>query len=87
MEPIYDIVPMPTDREGSEPGMEFDAREELELAGRWNRFLRDVFDLMFEHDTDEERLSTVLDWAAQLRREQNLDWSEALDAAMIAYYG
>lgn len=42
---------------------------------------------LMENGQLEMHYATVLDWAAELRRIENLDWVSALKAAEILYFG
>ncbi len=75
------ISPLPTD---DEP---FNARFELAELGHTSNFIGDTLCELLEHESSESHLSITLDWAYELRRDQNLDWGDAIRAAMIAYFG
>lgn len=42
---------------------------------------------LIDHDGNQETLGCCLDWAMQIRAELGIDWGEAIQAAMILFYG
>ena len=42
---------------------------------------------LLEHDSDNTRIATCMDWAMEIRETQGIEWAESIRLAMIFYYG
>jgi hypothetical protein len=79
--PIIPITPFPTSN------TPFDAYIEVWAILRENSGIADSLLELTDHESNDSTLSIVLDWAMHLRTTKSLNWDDAVQAAMIAYYG
>lgn len=42
---------------------------------------------LLEHDSDNTRIATCMDWAMEIRDRQGLSWAQSIRLAMIFLYG
>jgi hypothetical protein len=80
MTPIYRI-PL----EADSPTLHTIVRSEIDQKG--SIALTDIMREACTHDSNDDSVSVMLDWAMQIRQELGYSWSECIDAAMILYYG
>jgi len=66
-----------------------DGREDLiqDPAIKGDQGIGEILSQLTEHDSQDQSLSVVLDWAWRIRDEYALDWDDAIEIAMLAYYG
>ena len=58
-----------------------------ELRNRSVISLEEQVEALITHSADDIHISCTLDWAMQIRAELGIDWSSAIDAAMVLYFG
>lgn len=77
------ICPLPED------SVDFDSKREIGLLYNIDQLgsIGDILSELLETESADEILSTLLDWANQLRIRDSLTWNEALIAAEIALIG
>ena len=61
----------------------------LEIENRESLSAADALRELIAHcgDADQRHISITLDWAMHIRENEKLSWGDAIEAAMIFYFG
>jgi hypothetical protein len=61
--------------------------ELIDLEGPHDKGIRATLYDAADHDSKDDSLGIMLDWAMQLRDETGRDWGQCISTAMTLFYG